>query len=134
MTPAEIVRRIIECDNGRDKAGYRALLHDDYLSMVHGEVQNTTGDAEADALEDWWTATPDSHLEEVALHVAGDIATLRYTLAGTNTKPLGALPATGKRFETEGCTIFEMRDGRVKNTWRFADTLGMLRQLGVIPG
>ena len=49
MTPAEIVRRIIECDNGRDKAGYRALLHDDYLSMVHGEVQNTTGDAEADA-------------------------------------------------------------------------------------
>ena len=66
MTPLECVRKVIECDNGRDQAGYRALLHDDYVAHVHGNVQTEGGDQEAAALAGWWKATPDSHLEELA--------------------------------------------------------------------
>ena len=40
----------------------------------------------------------------------------------------------GKSFRTEACTILEVLDGRVKRAWRFADTLGMLRQLGLMGG
>ena len=133
MTPLECVRKVIECDNGRDQAGYRALLHDDYVAHVHGNVQTEGGDAEAAALAAWWKATPDSHLEELATHVDGPFVTLRYALSGTNEGSLGGMPPTGKSFRTEACTILEVHDGRVKRTWRFADTLGMFTQLGLAP-
>jgi predicted ester cyclase len=134
MTPLECVRKVIECDNGRDAAGYRALLHDDYVARVHGSIQTEGADAEVAGLEAWWAATPDSHLEELATHVDGPFVTLRYALSGTNDGPLAGNPPTGKAFRTEACTILEVRNGRVKNTWRFADTLGMFTQLGLMGG
>ena len=132
MTPLECVRAVIGCDNGRDAAGYRALLHADYVARVHGTVQTEGADQEVAALEAWWAATPDSHIEELATHVDGGFVTFRYAMSGTNQGPLGALPATGRRFRTEACTILEVVEGRVKRTWRFADTLGLLQQLGAI--
>lgn len=131
MTPLACVRKVIECDNARDIAGYRALLHDDYTARVHGKPQTDGAQQEAAALEAWWAATPDSHLEELAIHVDGHWVTLRYALSGTNQGPLAGQPPTGKAFQTEACTIFEILDGRVQRTFRFADTLGMLTQLGL---
>jgi len=132
MTPLECVRRVIECDNSRDAAGYRARLHDDYRAHLHGAIQTEGAEQEVAALQAWWAATPDSHLEALATHVDGAFVTLRYALSGTNEGPLAGQPATGRAFETEACTILEVIDGRVKRTWRFADTLGMLTQLGLI--
>lgn len=132
MTPLECVRKVIECDNGRDSAGYRALLHDDYVARVHGKLQTEGAEQEVAALEAWWAATPDCHLEELASYVDGDTVTLRYSLAGTNSGPLAGRPPTGKPFRTEACTLLEVIDGRVKRTWRFADTLGLLSQLGML--
>ena len=62
----------------------------------------------------------------------GAFVTFRYAMSGTNEGPLGALPATGRAFRTEACTILEVVDGRVQRTWRFADTLGLLQQLGAV--
>ena len=131
MTPLECVRKVIECDNARDIAGYQALLHEDYTARVHGKPQTDGPAQEAAALVAWWAATPASHLEEIATHVDGDWVTLRYALSGTNQGSLAGQPPTGKAFETEACTIFEITEGRVKRTFRFADTLGMLTQLGL---
>ena len=133
MTPLECVRRVIECDNNRDAAGYRAILHDDYVSQVQGTTQNENADDEVASLVAWWESAPDVHLEELDTFVDHNTVTLRYRLTGTNQGALGALPATGKPFVTEACTLLEVIDGKVKRTWRFADTFGLLTQLGVIP-
>ncbi len=132
MKAIECVRAVIDCDNGRDAAGYRALLHDDYVARVHGKIQTEGAEQEVAALEAWWKTTPDSHVEELATHVDGGFVTFRYALSGTNEGSLAGHPATDKRFRTEACTILEVVDGRVKQTWRFADTLGMLNQLGLL--
>jgi hypothetical protein len=47
--PLTCVRAVIDCDNGRDARGYRALLHTDYVASVHGRV--TATDAETAALQ-----------------------------------------------------------------------------------
>ena len=126
------VRRVIVCDNHRDADGYRKELHDDYVSRVHGTVQNSGVEAEVAALASWWEAAPDVHLEELAIYSEGNIATLRYRLRGTNTGEFFGRPATGRTFDVEACTIFEVIDGKAKRTWRFADTLGLLTQLGLL--
>ena len=63
LSPTECVERVIECDNGRDRDGYRRILHDDYVAYVHGAEAATNADDEADALARWWVAAPDVHLE-----------------------------------------------------------------------
>jgi predicted ester cyclase len=43
-------------------------------------------------------------------------------------------PATGRKVELSGCTIFEIESGRVRRVFRYLDTLTMISQLGMLPG
>jgi hypothetical protein len=51
---------LVECDNGRDAAGYRAIIHDDDLSFVHGKVQNAYRYSDTLGLMTQLGATPGS--------------------------------------------------------------------------
>lgn len=132
-TPIDVVLRVVDCDNRRDAAGYRALLSDDYQSFVHGQPSTTGPDEEVAAIESWWRATSDVHLEPLETYESNGVVTLRYTLEGTNDGEFYGQPATGKRFEVENCTLLEIEGGRVRRAWRYADTLGLLTQLGLAP-
>ena len=133
LSPIECVLRVVECDNGRDAEGYRAVLHEDYVSYVHGKEQTVGPDAEVAALASWWKATSDVHLDVVEMTESEGLVTLRYTLSGTNDGELFGLPASGRKFHVENCTLLRVVGGKVKNAYRFSDTLGLMTQLGVIP-
>ena len=133
-TPIECVQAVIDCDNGRDSAGYRRLLHDDYVSYVHGKESTVGAEAEVLALASWWKAASDVHLEPLAMVESGGLVTLRYTLAGTNDGEFFGRPATGRRFQLENCTLLQVVAGRVHRAYRYSDTLGLLGQLGLLPG
>jgi len=133
LDPIQCVERVIECDNGRDKAGYRALLHEGYEAFVHGQPAATDADSEADALEQWWAATSDVVLEKLALYEQGGVVTLRYRLRGTNDGEFYGRPASGRPFEVENCTLLEVEAGKVRRVWRYSDTLGLMTQLGLLP-
>jgi len=132
LSPVDCVRRVIECDNGRDAKGYRALLHDDYVSYVHGEESTVGPEDEVTSIERWWAACSDVRLEPVRMVESEGLVTLRYTLTGTNDGDLFGQPATGKRFHVENCTLLEVAQGQVLRAYRYSDTLGLMGQLGVI--
>lgn len=134
LEPIECVKKVVECDNGRDEAGYRRLLHDDYVSYVHGKESTVGAEAEVAALASWWKATSDVHLEILEMTESGGLVTLRYTLTGTNDGDLFRRPATGRRFHVENCTLLRVVDGRVQNAYRYSDTLGLMTQLGLMGG
>lgn len=133
LSPIDCVKRVVECDNGRDGGGYRAILHDDYVSYVHGKEQTRGAEAEVAALEGWWKATSDVHLEILEICESDGLVTLRYTLTGTHDGELFGLPASGRKFHVENCTLLRVEDGKVKNAYRYSDSLGLMTQLGVIP-
>jgi len=134
FSPIDIVKKVVECDNGRDAAGYRAIIHDDYLSFVHGKEQNVGADAEVAAIEGWWKATSDVHLEILEMGETDGLVTLRYTLTGTNDGDLFGRPASGRKFYVENCTLLRVIEGKVKNAYRYSDTLGLMTQLGAMHG
>ncbi len=132
LTPLECVARVIECDNGRDADGYRALLHPQYRSLVHGAESTVGPDAEVASLERWWAACSDVHLEPLTMVERDGLVTLRYTLDGTNDGDFFGRPATGRSFHVENCTLLEVEGGRVRRAYRYSDTLGLMTQLGII--
>jgi predicted ester cyclase len=44
------------------------------------------------------------------------------------------LPPTGKKIEMTGIEIFSLRDGKIVELWGEANLMGLLQQLGVMPG
>ena len=133
-SPIDCVKAVVDCDNRRDAAGYRRLLHDDYLSLVHGKESTVGAEAEVAALASWWKAASDVHLEPITLVESDGLVTLRYTLEGTNDGEFFGRPATGRRFRLENCTLLQVVEGRVHRAYRYSDTMGLLGQLGLIPG
>jgi non-heme chloroperoxidase len=65
----------------------------------------------------------------------GDRVVTRWTLHVTHTGEFRGTPATGKRITLTGIGIFRFsEEGKVVESWDSLDELGMLRQLGVVPG
>ena len=134
LSPIECVKAVVACDNGRDSAGYRKLIHDDYVSYVHGKQSTVGAEAEVEALARWWKAASDVHLEPLVMVESGGLVTLRYTLEGTNDGDFFGRPATGRHFKLENCTLLQVEAGRVRRAYRYSDTMGLMGQLGLIPG
>ena len=66
----------------------------------------------------------------------GDLVSVRVIARGTHTGapfPPG-IPATGKSMEWKEIHIFRCQDGQIVEHWGVFDMLGILQQLGAIPG
>ena len=64
----------------------------------------------------------------------GDRVVTRWTARGTNTGELMGMPPTGKKAIVTGINIDRVANGKIAESWGNFDVLGMLQQLGVIPG
>ncbi|HET8628266.1 MAG TPA: ester cyclase [Thermomicrobiales bacterium] len=86
------------------------------------------------AVEPILAGVPDLQYTVDAVTAEGDLVGMRYHWAGTHTGELRGVPATGKRLRVEGMGFFQFRDGQLIEEWAVDDTLGLLQQLGVLPG
>lgn len=66
---------------------------------------------------------------------AEDASAIRYTLEATHSgeTPQSRIPATGKRVAQDGCVMAHWRGDKIVEEWLYADYVGLLQQLGVIP-
>jgi steroid delta-isomerase-like uncharacterized protein len=63
----------------------------------------------------------------------GDVVTVYWIARGTNTGSGNGLPATGKRVELPGITIWRIRGGKITDEWTAFDSLAFQQQLGLLP-
>ena len=79
------------------------------------------------------TAFPDWHEEIVELVAEGDTVVGRFRCSGTHLGEfLGEAP-TGRRMEVEEVFFLRVEDGKFVDFWGLEDSLGRMRQLGLIP-
>ena len=79
------------------------------------------------------TAFPDLHLTIEDTLSDGDRVVARWGSTGTHRGDLQGIAPTGKRMQITGLTIVRFTNGKITEEWVNWDTLGMLRQLGVVP-
>lgn len=64
----------------------------------------------------------------------GDRVVARWSATGTQTGEFMGIPPSGTVAESSGITIFRIADGRIAEEWSESDMLGLMQQLGALPG
>jgi steroid delta-isomerase-like uncharacterized protein len=64
----------------------------------------------------------------------GDRVAVRLTTGATQTGSFMGMPPSGRSYEISEIHIFRLRDGKVIEHWHQFDQMGMMKQLGAMPG
>ena len=99
----------------------------------HGIHRNASLEEDQAALKGWHQAFPDVSIVPEKLIAEDDFVTIFWIARGTNTGTGNGLPATGKKAELAGITIWRIVDGKIKEEWSAFDQLSMMQQLGLLP-
>ncbi len=84
--------------------------------------------------QEYFIAFPDLHITSDDLVAEGDKVAKRWTVTSTHKGKFMGIPATGNHIRVTGIEIFRIKDGKIVEVWVNMDNLGMMQQLGVIPG
>jgi steroid delta-isomerase-like uncharacterized protein len=64
----------------------------------------------------------------------GDRVACRFTARGTHLGEFMGVPPTGKEIAMTGIEIFRLHDGKIAELWGEANLMGLMTQLGILPG
>jgi len=78
-----------------------------------------------------WGWAPDIELNLTSVAVAGDRAVAEWIMTGTQTGPIGPIPASGKEFSVRGASVIELRDGKILRNSDYYDLASLVTQFGV---
>ena len=99
----------------------------------HGIHSNANLEEDQTALKGWHQAFPDVVIVPEKLIAEDNFVTIYWVARGTNTGTGNGLPATGKKAELAGITIWRIIEGKIKEEWSAFDQLSLMQQLGLLP-
>ena len=124
-----LARRVYE--EGLNQGRFEVPYAPDFVG--HGGARTFTHDDGMAEAKGWRKAFPDLHMKVDKLLAEQDLVAVRWTARGSNTGSGNGIPATGRTVEISGTTLFRMADGRIAEEWTCADSMGLMRQLGMLP-
>jgi steroid delta-isomerase-like uncharacterized protein len=130
-----IARNLFETWNGHDPDAYASLLTSDFVSESDTMPAPQRGVAAAQkTMRMYLAAFPDLRFTVEAAFASNEAtATVRWRASGTHRAEVLGVGPTQRRMEIRGCSILQMRDGKVAHQWIYWDTGHLLRQLGALP-
>ena len=132
---ASIVRQFTEVViNQGDMDAAATYVWDDVVEEVPLPGQGPGLDGLKDALRSMRAGFSDLSFSIQEQISEGDKVASRFEWTGTHTGVFLGIPATGKPVRVWGIVIDQLQDGKIKNTRIIMDTLGLMMQLGAIPG
>lgn len=134
--PEALIDRYYEemfTDGDTDVAG--EILADDVT--YHGPRSVTPGTLKrrsqvAAFAKRFHAAFPDIEYEVEAVFGEGNQYAVRWSSEGTQTEKLFGIEGEGEKFSGTGLNVFEFSDGKISAVWSYWDTLGMVRELGLV--
>ena len=135
-----VLEQAIDRWNAGDRDGWAALYAADVTYEAPGG-QRITGlaDLKEKYFDALLVAAPDRLSEDVVLLADGEYVVEQARYTGTHTGPLrtpdgGEVPPTGKEFAFPFVGIFRVQGGKISSINIYYDQVGLLVQLGLMPG
>ena len=118
--------------------GHNAAMIDSFCTadfVDHNPDPGHSGKGIADlkaAFTDMYAAFPDVKVNTNFMVAKGDTVIAYVTMTGTNSGPMGTMPATNKPFSINGIDIIVVKDGKATERWGVFDSMAMMSQLGMM--
>lgn len=80
------------------------------------------------------SAFHDLQLEVEEMIAEGDPVMTRVTRHALHEGEFAGMPPTGRDITLHAFTVFRLVDGKIAEEWEIVDELGLMEQLGMVPG
>lgn len=130
-----VARRFLEeviNQNRMDRADDLVLENFVDLDPLPGQRQGREGLKEV--LGMMRAAFPDMHWVAEEMVAEGDTVVTRFTWTGTHRGEFLGVPPTGRSVVVKGVVMDQLADGKMSKSRILMDSLGMMQQLGAVPG
>ena len=129
----DLVRRYVESVwNRGDLQALDALTTEDFSYHI-GMQPSRNRAAMTEFIETTRSAFPDWHVKIAQIIAEGDSVAVRWEGTATHKGSFHRIPPTGKSVRVAGINTYRIASGRIAEEWEQTDSLGLLRQLGVLP-
>lgn len=135
-----VIQRWFDAVNAHDSDLFAELLDEGYV----WEAGSTSGSGVQAAMAAWrslFIAFSDLRLEPEQMLAQGDYVVVRWRMTGTHLADfaftgaeglLRPVAATNRRIDLTGCSVSELKKGRIVRSWMYRDMATLLRQLGLL--
>ena len=125
-------RRIIEAISTGDADVIDELVAPECIEHQRGNNPGSEGAKEVSRTLHRWMSDFSLTIEDLVAD--GDKVWSRNRARGVNTGSVMGNPPSGKAFESDVIDILRFENGKAVEHWGIADQLGLLLQIGAIPG
>ncbi len=129
-----MVRRVFETAiNSGDEAALDELLADDYVNHdMPAPAPGAEGFKQVVGL--FRAAFPDMRVTIEDEFADGDLAGTRGRFTGTHKGDFMGVPASGQPINVKYIDLWRVRDGKLAENWVQMDMIGLMQQIGAMPG
>ena len=132
-TQTELARRLInEVWSSGDLEVIDEIVAEDYVDYFAGDANVRGRDGLKEYVEGTRTSFPDFGKEIKDIVAEDDIVALRFMATGTHENEYNGIEATGKEITMAGSIFFHFEDGKIKETYESADSMGLMEQLDAV--
>jgi steroid delta-isomerase-like uncharacterized protein len=131
---SHLVTQWIEAWNSQDLTAARNLLTPDYQRHDANLPDVEGPDGSADFITSVVSGFPDIRLHIEQLIAQDQLVAARLTVRGTHRGPFLGVPPTGREVTVDVMDVFRLTGDKIAEEWVVMDTMGLLQQLGAIPG
>ncbi len=121
--------------NGTDPAAFADLVDEHFRVFLAGDAQAGEG---PEVLQTTWRALkqafPDLRFDLTDVVAEDDKVVAVWELRGTHRGPYFGIPPTGRSVRQCGISVYRVAEDKPVEERTIFDALGMLRQLGALPG
>lgn len=129
-----VIRRLVEGLNARDATIIDATYAPDYAGHDPDRPKPRSIDDLRSVLAQFLTdVVPDGRYTVEHLVAEGDLVLWHWTFTGTHQGEFMGVAPTGKRLSFGGVNLFRLVGGKVVEDWVYRDSVGFMRQLGLLP-
>jgi steroid delta-isomerase-like uncharacterized protein len=132
--PKAVIRRWVEAWNAQDLDAAEELLAPEFVRHDANLPDVVGPRAERQHIADNLAAFPDLHFEIEQLIAEGDLVTARYLVAGHPPREFLGIPGSGRQVTIQAVESYRLAGGKLAEQWAVMDALGLLQQLGAVPG
>lgn len=117
---APIIRLVFDAWNAHDVERYAALLDEVYVEETHGQPAPLRGrDSACAAMQAQLVAIPDLHFAIEGIVATRNAWAVSWLATGTRRDASGHPWRRGRRMEVGGCTVSELKNGKLAYGWHY---------------